>query len=64
MKATSLKSQARPLTCRTSFVPETPDRNVTKAIGFNQNRRKINEADQFPAAHNGLAVGSTSLAHN
>jgi hypothetical protein len=36
-----------------------PERNATKAIGHERKRRKINETDRYPVAHNGLAAGST-----
>ena len=36
-----------------------PERNATKAIGHEQKARKINEADRYSAAHNGLVAGSS-----
>jgi hypothetical protein len=33
--------------------------NATNAIGLKLNRSKINEADRYPAAHNGLVAGSS-----
>src|SRR5262249_48914530 len=35
------------------------DRNVTDATEFKRKRRQINEADRYPAAHNGLVAGSS-----
>ena len=35
------------------------ERNATKTIGLEQNRRKLNGADQYSAAHNGLVAGSS-----
>jgi hypothetical protein len=34
--------------------------NATNAIELKQKRSKINEADQYPPAHNGLVAGSNS----
>jgi hypothetical protein len=36
-----------------------PDRSATNAIESKQNRSKINKADRYPAAHNGLVAGSS-----
>jgi hypothetical protein len=39
-----------------------PDRNATNATEIKQNRSKINEADRYPAAHNGQVAGSNPAA--
>jgi len=36
-----------------------PHRNATNAIECKRNRSKINEADRYPPAHNGLVAGSS-----
>jgi len=36
-----------------------PNRSATNAIGLKQKDSKINEADRYPAAHNGLVAGSS-----
>src|SRR6202040_677151 len=36
-----------------------PDRNTTNAIEIKQKYSKINEADRYSAAHNGLVAGSS-----
>ena len=36
-------------------------RNATKAIGHERKRRKINETDRHPPAHNGLVAGSNAF---
>jgi len=51
---------SRPLAAdRTSFAPETTAPNTTNAIEPERKRSKINEADRYPAAHNGLVAGSS-----
>jgi hypothetical protein len=35
------------------------NRNATNATGFRQKDSNINEADRYPAAHNGLVAGSS-----
>ena len=35
-----------------------PNRSATNAIGLRQKDTNINEADRYPAAHNGLVAGS------
>jgi hypothetical protein len=37
-----------------------PNRSATNEIEFKQKDSKINEADRYPAAHNGLVAGSKS----
>jgi hypothetical protein len=39
-----------------------PDQNATNAIRIKQNRGKINKADRYPVAHNGLVGGSSPSA--
>ncbi|WP_156434195.1 hypothetical protein [Bradyrhizobium retamae] len=48
---------------RTSFAPETiqPKRNERDRIETKNSN--INEADRYPAAHNGLVAGSSPAAH-
>jgi len=36
-----------------------PHQNATNAIEIEQKRGKINEADRYSAAHNGLVAGSS-----
>jgi hypothetical protein len=36
-----------------------PHQNATNAIEIEQERSKINEADRYSAAHNGLVAGSS-----
>src|ERR1700730_1685758 len=36
-----------------------PNRSATNAIGLKQKDSKIDEADRYPAAHNGLVAGSS-----
>jgi hypothetical protein len=36
-----------------------PHQNATNAIEIEQKRSKINEADRYSAAHNGLVAGSS-----
>ncbi|UPK06965.1 hypothetical protein [Bradyrhizobium sp. 170] len=40
-----------------------PHRNATNAIERRRKRSKINEADRYSAAHNGLVAGSSPAAH-
>jgi hypothetical protein len=39
-----------------------PHQNATNAIENRTKRGKINEADRYSAAHNGLIAGSSSVA--
>ena len=36
-----------------------PDQDATNAIEIKQNPSKVNEADRYPGAHNGLVAGSS-----
>lgn len=44
---------------RTSFAPEKPERIATNAIEGKRKLSKINEADRYSAAHNGLVADSS-----
>jgi hypothetical protein len=46
-------------TNRTSFTAEMVLPSATSATEFRQNRKKINEADSYTPAHNGLVAGSS-----
>jgi hypothetical protein len=46
---------------RTSFAPETTRTNQTSMVEIERKPSKINEADRYPAAHNGLVAGSISF---
>jgi len=48
----------RPVTAPVSHQKRC-DRNVPNAIEIKQEHRKINEAERYPAAHNGLVSGSS-----
>jgi hypothetical protein len=39
------------------------NRSATNATGLKQKDSNINEADRYPAAHNGLVAGSSPAAH-
>jgi hypothetical protein len=41
-----------------------PHQNATNAIEIEQKRSKINEADRYSAAHNGLVAGSSAVRTN
>jgi len=38
-----------------------PNRSATNAIGLGQKESNFNEADRYPAAHNGQLAGSSPL---